>query len=155
MSMSDLLKAFDLIEQNESESDFDGEKPESLLRKAEEALGVTLPATYRLFLSRQGCGSIAGEEFYGVITADFENSSVPDAIWLTLNERKSSQLPRGLVLIGATGDGGYYAIDRSQVAADGESPIVEWWAGPRTAKKVANDFGEFLLRRIRAAIGTE
>lgn len=151
MSMEDLDKACELIERNEA--DFDGPKPDDLLEKAEIAIGLSFPATFRAFLSRLGCGDIAGAEFYGVIKDDFENSGVPDAIWLTLDKRKSSQLPNSHILVGTTGDGGYYAIDCSKSSGESENPVVEWWAGPQQQKEVAKDFGEFFLRTIREALG--
>ena len=87
---------------------------------------------------------------------DFDNSSVPDAIWLTLRSRRTAQLPKSLILVSDTGDGGYYAIDRSQIAPDGESPVVEWWPGVSADaigqfRVVASDFGAFLLDLVRRA----
>jgi hypothetical protein len=152
MSMGDLEEACELIELNDDQADFDGPKPDDLLKKAEKALGLSFPATYRAFLSRLGCGGIAGAEFYGVIKDDFENSSVPDAIWLTLEERKSTQLPNSHILVGATGDGGYFAIDCS-TTLDGESAVVEWWAVPNAQTTVVKDFGEFFLQTLREALG--
>jgi hypothetical protein len=151
--MEDLDEAFELIEHNDDQADFDGPKPKDLLSKAEQALGLSFPPTYRVFLSRLGCGDIAGAEFYGVVKDDFVNSGVPDAIWLTLDERKSSQLPKSHIIIGSTVDGGYYAIDCSQQSGVNENPVVEWWAGPQKQSTVAADFGEFFLRSIREALG--
>ena len=151
MSMSDLEQAFQLIGRD---GNFHGPKPEALIVHAEQVLGLTFPPTYRQFLSRFGCGSVPSYEFYGLIDDDFENSSVPDAIWLTLDERRTSQLPESLVLVSDTGDGGYYAIDVSQKAPSGDSPIVEWWPGLPTSASgnrriVASDFGVFLLERVQ------
>lgn len=150
--MADLEQAFALIERNEEGADFDGVKPEGLLAKAEQALGLTFPPTYRAFLGKLGCGDIGGAEFYGVIKDDFENSSVPDAIWLTLDERKSSSIPSSYIVVGSTGDGGYYVIDCSTSSNDGENPVVEWWPGLDQQKPVAGDYGEFFLRSIREAV---
>ncbi len=90
--MNELEQAIRLIDQNAASADFEGPKSEELVRLAEGALGLTLPPTYREFVRRQGCGDIAGEEFYGVIKDDFENSTVPNGIWLTLNERRTANL---------------------------------------------------------------
>lgn len=86
------------------------------------------------------------------IKDDFVNLSVPDAIWLTLDERNSSHLPESPIIVGSTDDGGYYAIDRSQNTDANESPVVDWWAGMAKQSTVASDFGEFFLRRIREAL---
>jgi antitoxin YobK len=153
MSMKDLEEAFGLIEHNHDQADFDGPKSDKLLNKAEQRLGLLFPATYRTFLSRLGCGDIAGAEFYGVIKDDFENSAVPDAIWLTLRQRQIAQAPLSLIIVGSTDNGGYFALDSSVTSNDGENPVVEWWPGPKTQLAVAKDFGEFFLRSVREALG--
>jgi hypothetical protein len=84
--------------------DFDGPKDEDLIVAAEQALGLTFPHDYRRFLAEFGAGSFGGTEIYGVIDADFVNSSVPDAIWNTLTLREDG-LPPNVVAFHATGDG--------------------------------------------------
>lgn len=157
MSMHDFEQALQLIAANAASADFAGPRPDQLISSAEYALGLTFPPTYRSFVGRLGAGAFGGDEFYGVITDGFENSSVPDAIWLTLKQRITSQSPRSLIFVSDTGDGAYYAIDVSQVTTDGESPIVEWWPGaPLGAignrKVIANDFGEFFLQQVQEAL---
>jgi antitoxin YobK len=125
MSLQDLYQAIQLINSYSETAHFDGPKPESLIVKAETALGLTLPTTYRLFLAQFGCGAIAGSEFYGVVDDDFVNSSVPDAIWLAVEERRYGNVPSCFVLIASTGDGGYCALDCSAPSANGEAPVVE------------------------------
>jgi hypothetical protein len=152
MSKRDLEQAFELIDRNKL-GDFHGPKPAALIVRAEQKLGVTFPHTYREFISRYGCGGIPPDEFYGLIQEDFENSGVPDAVWMTLEQRASNQFPTAFICVSETGDGGDYCIDTSQILADGESPIVEWWPGlPPDAKGngriVAEDFGAFLLSRV-------
>jgi len=148
MSLRDLQEAVDLIDKNGG--DFEGEKDNALISKAENVLGVTFPPSYRKFLSTLGCGDIGGMEFYGLIGDDFENSGVPDAIWLTLEERKSG-LPENLILVYATGDGAYYAIDTSQVDPRGECAIVSYEADG-TVNKIANDYGEFILSKLKSIL---
>lgn len=120
MSDLTLMKAFNFID--ESNGDFDGEKPQSLIEKAEKTLGLYFPRSYKAFLQKYGCGDADGVEFYGVINDDFENSSVPDAIWLTLEERKTG-LPNHLVIISSSGDGSYYALDTSKMIGH-ECPVI-------------------------------
>lgn len=155
MSMTDLSKAFSLIEQHQDLADFDGPKPDELISKAENALGLPFPPTYKSFLKKYGCGSIAGKEFYGVIHSDFEASGIPDAIWLTLNQRRLYQLPVGIVLIYSTGDGLYYALNSCQVNSDGEYSIVEWNPGAskkNEIEKIYDDYGVFLYSQIDSAL---
>ena len=149
MSSQDLEAAFELIDENGG-GDFEGPKSSALVEKAEVALGLRFPPTYRKFLAELGCGDIEGLEFYGLIGDDFESSSIPDAIWLTLNERKSG-LPSNLVLIYATGDGAYYALDTNQVNSDGENPVVSYEVN-RSTKKIADDYGAFMLSELKTML---
>lgn len=149
MSSQDLEAAFELINENGG-GDFEGPKDSAFLEKAEVALGLTFPPTYRKFLAELGCGDIEGLEFYGLIGDDFESSSVPDAIWLTLNERKSG-LPNNLVLIYATGDGAYYALDTNQINSAGENPVVSYKLNG-SLEKIADDYGAFMLSELKARL---
>jgi antitoxin YobK len=150
MSMTDLERAVDLIERSK-EGYFHGPATEYLIGRAEQALGLSFPPSYKRFLSRLGCGSIFGEEFYGLVNEDFENATAPNGIWVTLEERRSVDLPESLIVVGSTGDGGDYAIDVSQKNSEGESPVVEWWFGnPPYCKFVAEDFGAFLWQCVQS-----
>jgi len=157
MSQDDLRRAFALIERAGARADFEGAKSEGLVGLAEERLGVTFPPSLRAFLRRFGCGGVAGREFYGIIREDFENSGVPDAVWITLEERRSSGLPFHLVIVYATGDGAYFAVDRSSVDEEGESPVVLWIPGESTPESklevVASDYGRFLRNTLEGALG--
>jgi antitoxin YobK len=156
MSYSDFLSACDLIERNRESADFLGPRDPPLIAAAERALQLIFPRSYREFLLRYGCGDIAGAEFYGVLTDDFENSGVPDAVWLTVRERKDSQLRGSLVIVYALGEGSYSCIDCAQKNSEGESPVVVWpLGGPEPGTKLeleAEDFGAFLLSKLRLFI---
>ncbi len=155
MSMHDLNEALALLE-SMKDVEYHGAKPESLILRAEEVLGIRFPPTYRKFLIHHGGAAIRGYEFYGLLHDDFQNSGIPDAVWVTLRHRTTENLPPSLILIQPTGDGGYYAIDVSRVNPDGDSPIIVWWCGSgqplERCEVVANDFGAFLLEEVRWAI---
>lgn len=156
MSLADLKRAFKRIDANEHEADFVGSRDEALVALAERTLGLRFPPTWRAFLARYGCGSIAGEEFYGLVDDDFVNSSVPDAIWLTLDQRRTTGLPETLVIVYGVGDGTYYALDCGARGKDGECPVVEWFSADRTPpgslKVVASDFGALLRTLVDEAL---
>lgn len=148
MSLDEYHSAKLLIE--EMGGDFEGPKSEALIESAERVLGLTLPPSYRRFLLDLGCGDINGLEIYGVINERFEDSRVPDAIWLTLNERKSIGLDPAFVLIGDSGDGAYYAINTRMVDESGESPVVLLSMDGAQLKHLAASFGEYLLHALRS-----
>ena len=155
MAMKDMDAALQLVARNDRQADFVGKRSTEMVADAESALGVRFPPTYRKFLTELGAGDIAGEEFYGVTTNTFVSSSVPNGIWLTLEERKGG-LPSPLVIVYATGDGTWFALDTSEVDSQGESPVVSWTPGSsmsnRRLVRVADDFGQFFLHTIREAL---
>jgi antitoxin YobK len=149
MSMEHLKEAYLLIERHRDLADFSGPKPEEMISYAEQVLGLSFPSTYRHFLNRLGCGDMNGIEFYGIVHANFEESAVPDAIWLTLDERRVSNFPSSLIIISSTGDGSYYAIDTSQSSGPNENPVVMCGPAGQNPTIVAHDFGEYFLNEIR------
>lgn len=112
----------DLISQHGG-GDFEGPQDEELIAKAEAMLSVKFPPSFRKFILEFGCGDFEGIEFYGVFREDFEQSGIPDCVWITLNERKQG-LPENCVLIGETGDGSYYALDINREDDQSESPVI-------------------------------
>ncbi len=148
MPIDEYKKAKNIIK-NSPKSDFDGPKSESLVQEAEKYLGIEFPPSYRQFLLDFGCGSIDGNEFYGIINNEFGKSSVPNGIWLTMEERKKFTLPKNLILI-AEGYEGYLAIDINQRNDFGECPIIEWVGGnPNNSDKILyQDFGSYILEMI-------
>lgn len=93
MSEDDLERFLSLVEEYEDEADFVGPRDDGLVGAAEAALGLSFSPIYRRLVAELGAGDIAGQEFYGVITEEFVNSSVPNGIWLTLKARSEWALP--------------------------------------------------------------
>lgn len=154
MGMKELERALERIEEDGS-GDFEGAKPPELVAAAERKLGVAFPPTYRRFLQEMGCGDIAGFEVYGLVDEDFDDSSIPDAVWVTLDERKESALASSLVLVAVADDGGYFALDTAQAGRDGECPVVQWRPSQPGTQIAAPDFGTFLLEEIESALGED
>ncbi|MEM6050315.1 SMI1/KNR4 family protein [Erwinia sp. P7711] len=153
MSIDNVRKAISIINQHQEEADFEGVKEESLIALAEKILDVEFPDSYRFFLKNLGCGDIAGQEFYGVIKADFINSGIPDAIWLTIKERQESNLPENYVVISSTGDGDYVVLDCSN---DGKNKVLLWAPGIKVQKTAFkpyyDDFGDFFYDQIATTL---
>jgi SUKH superfamily protein len=150
MSMKDLVEALRLIEENENQADFAGPRDPALIDKAEKALGIKFPPSYRQFLLRLGAGNFGAFEIYGVIDDDWEDSSVPDGIWYTLNEREESDLPRHLLIIAAAGDGPLYCL---KLGKEKEPPVIFYSPGleeeEQESELAADNFGAFLLEGVR------
>jgi hypothetical protein len=157
MRVDKVLQAFALIDQNIEKSNFEKEpKSEELIQKAEKALGLKFPPTYRLFLKRYGCGGVGSMEVYGIIDDKFNESGVPDGIWLTLKHRNKGA-PHHFIIIASAGYGPLYVLDASQSNENGEYPVLLWTPGepPTPTEKVADDFGEFLLEQVQQALSRQ
>lgn len=150
MSFSEYEQARRLIHEARDQSDFEGEKAESLVLEAEHALGLVFPPSYRSFLKDFGCGSTHEIEIYGVIDSNFNESSIPNGVWLTLSERKTNCLPHQYILIGELGEGSYYAIDTSIVNNCKENPVILISVDFKRKEEVYDNFGAYLLSVIQA-----
>lgn len=145
--MNYLIKAFEYIRKS-AEADFEGEKSEELIGKAESYLGLTLPNEYKEFLREFGCGDLNGIEIFGLINDKFETNSIPDAIAITAMERKDSNLDNNLLII-ANSSESYYALDLRKESED-DVPVVEIIPSLKISEYpiVAGSFGEFLCNQF-------
>lgn len=151
MTMRDYEAAVELMSQHQEWCDFEGKRDERLVQAAERALGLAFPPTYRRFLLEFGAGSFGSAEFYGVIRDDFERSSVPDAVWFTLNERRRGKLPPDLIGVGGDDEALFFveAAGPSReegrvIGISGGYPLDEQPQGV-----IAGDFGEYFLRKVQ------
>lgn len=151
MSMADYDRARTMLATGNAVLYFAGPRPPALIDKAEAALGVRYPESYRRFLLEYGAGSVGSAEFYGVIDENWDDSSVPDGVWCTLSERHQSGMPDHLVVIGDTGSGMLYVIDTSEPG--GPVYVLAPWDLAGVRQRVADDFGEYFLQRVSAALG--
>jgi len=147
---SNLKKAFDLIESRAKESDFSGEKPDSLISLAEKEIGFSFPKSYRAFVKKYGCGDIEGLEIYGLINERFEHG-IPDAVGYTLMERKDFNLDHRYLIISNSGDGWVYALDSKSVREDGEYKVVGIYV-TKEIEDMAGSFDEFLLSELNICL---
>ncbi len=150
MSLEKYRKARALIAQAGG-GDFEGAKPEELVAKAEAALGIGFPPSYRQFLLELGAGDIAGFEVYGVVNDDFDDARVPDAIALTLDARRAGLDPR-YVLIGTLGDGSHDYLDTAHPDASGEFPVVQLSSEFEDPVTLADSFGAYFLDEVQDAL---
>lgn len=152
MSSRTYKKAKKIILKNEDLADFEGEKSTDLISKAEAAVGLKFSGSYLDFLQTFGAGNFGSEEVFGIIDDDFENSSVPDAIWYTLTLRKSVNLPEHFLVIYDTGSDEVFCLDFNNTDSKGESKIVAIDPGyalrDQTLELIADDFGDFLLELV-------
>jgi antitoxin YobK len=156
LSWDTYQQAIPFMKQSEEECDFVGERTDELINKAENVLGFGFSKIYRDFVNKLGAGNFGSQEVCGVIDDDFENSSVPDAIWFTLTEREDSNLPNYLLVIYDTGMGELFCLNFKKVNEMGEPNVITYIPGIDLDKQdltvIANDFGDFLLDLVKEEI---
>jgi len=156
MSVKNYQKAKETILNEEEIADFVGGRADELISLAEEELGLKFTGLYLDYLKTFGAGNFGAQEIYGIIDENFESSSVPDAIWYTLTERKKINLPDNLLAIYDTGSDEIYCLDYSNLDNNGEPKVVAFVPGvdleSQTYEIIANDFGDFLLDLSREEV---
>lgn len=156
MNVESYQKAKEIILTNEDRADFVGGCSDELIKLAEEKLNLKFTGLYLDFLQTFGAGNFGSQEIYGIIHADFENSSVPDAIWYSLTERNKTNLPQNLVVIYDTGSDELICLDFDNRNDHGEPKIVTFAPGfklgNQTYELIADDFGDFLLDLVNQEI---
>src|SRR5699024_7377536 len=155
MSLETYQKAKQIILE-EDIADFVGGCTDDLIRLAEEKIGLRFAGLYLDYLKTFGAGNFGSQEIYRIIHDDFENSSVPDAIWYTLTERREINLPNNLLIIYDTGSDELFCLDYNQLAENGEPKIVSFVPGAelesQTYEIIANDFGDFVLDLVEQEV---
>lgn len=153
------VEAYNEVKQiilNDDIADFVGGRTSELINSAEEKLGLKFTGLYLNYLQTFGAGNFGAQEIFGIISNDFENSSVPDAIWYTLTERKESNLPSNLLIIYDTGSDVLFCLDYNQLDENREPKVVSFVPGveleSQTYEIIANDFGDFLLDLVKQEI---
>jgi hypothetical protein len=155
MSMHDYEAAKAIMQQYSGHMDFMGACDEETIELAERELNVKMPQTYRRFLSEFGAGSFGGEEFYGIISSDFSNSTVPDAVWSTIERRRQDNFPSEYIEIYSVGTGEIFCLDTA-VTTNSEAPVVAFEPGLAVSQQgreiIARDFGDFLLQKVQEEV---
>lgn len=156
MSEKTYQKAKKIILKNKDIADFDGKKPNEYIEKAESMLDLKFSGSYLDFLQTFGAGNFGSEEVFGIIDDDFENSSVPDAIWYTLTLRKSVNLPSNYLVIYDTGSGDVFCLDFGNQDKKSEPRVIALDPGyaleNQSIELIADDFGDFLLELVEAEL---
>lgn len=131
---------------------------EEVIARAEEALGVTFPPSYRLFVRELGTCEIAGEAFSGVWVRDSDPGTIYGSVRDTLDLRATSGLPPALIAVRPDGMGGHFVLDTAAPDADGEAPVRVWEAGASKAgdelEYIGPDFGTVALQLATRAVET-
>jgi antitoxin YobK len=156
MSVNSYHKALKIMDHHKDMCHFVGPRNEELIKLAEETLGFRFSPLYRDFVKKFGAGNFGSKEIYGVIDEDFENSSVPDAVWFTLTEREETNLPKNLLVIYDTDGDELYCLDFNQINTFNEPAVVSFILGQELHAQnyeiIAEDLGDFLFNLVSQEI---
>ncbi len=115
------------------------------IEKAEVAIGIELPPSYKWWLGNYGGGEVGGEEVFSVYEQDFDTVVGGDIVYMhRLNQSNGLFQPHQLAICESDFDGAFY-FDTSARVENGECPVKSC----ATDQVYANDFLEFLEKRIR------
>ncbi|MBP2623221.1 SMI1/KNR4 family protein [Streptococcus oricebi] len=112
------------------------------VNKAEQALNVTFPNSYKWWLENYGGGEIDGDEIFSVYGLDFDNVVGGDVVYINkLNQKNHVTNTDQLVICESFDDTFFLELSKMN---NGEAPVL------RLSNKqlYAKDFLEFLERRI-------
>lgn len=128
-----------LINQYDQRKNFFGSQSNEEINKTEKILEVTLPTSYKWFLSKYGGG---GNGFY------FSNCEM-----MLFYKQQYPSIPNGFVMIYWCDEYGY-CLDTNKIQ-DGECPVVNW--SPYESKVYISkpNFYEFFLEQIEEALDND
>ena len=150
--MPNYEKVKKIIYENEDLSDYIENINYELIEKGEKYLDIKFPNTFKQYLKDFGSLTFGATEIYGVIDEDFINSSIPDAIWLTMKKRKELNLPKQFIEIYEVGEGTEFFLDTSKMK-NNECSVVSMYVPNFLEDKFTenlltmeyDNFGDFLL----------
>ena len=92
------------------------------------------------------------EEVYGITGFENETSSVPNAIWMTLNARRQANLPPNYVVIYSVGNGDWSCLAISG-SNDEDCPVFTFFPGTNRKPVVESAcFGDWFESLIRQGL---
>ncbi len=127
---------------------------EEQIEQLELKLDVSLPTSYKKFLSVFGNLVFEGREIYGWTASGFEAKSVPSVFFATKSLRERGIISETMVHFMDSGYGPSFVIDCSKFNNYNEAPVYEVSAGGTShgCDEIAASFGDFFLEQANDAI---
>lgn len=154
--MSDTIELVERVRRrlrdHENRCEISGPAPETAISAAEEALGVTFPPSYRMFLRTFGGIVIPPHlgivhDFVGVAPVGAVNGTAAnDVVHRTLLGRSQKKLAEHLVVVGMGAEyQEWFCLDVSRPKPDGEYPVLLFDARDNALdQQFYDDFGQML-----------
>jgi hypothetical protein len=157
MSYSNYIKAIGLVEKCEGYESGTG-KPDSVIKKAENLLGVHFSKQLYHYFSNYGYIEFFGAEIYGIVKDDFSGIPSGACVETALIDRKRYALPLAWMPIYDFGDGNMAYLNFDDKNEDEEPPIIMAIYTGKTYEirhQVASDFGDFLLVLVERQVAQQ
>lgn len=124
--------------------------PETWIARAEAALGVHFPPSYRWWLENYGAAMLGDQSVFTILQLDFDDACGPDIVYQQLNNvANGTAIPDGLVVFEPESSDEIYYFDLSSPDQSGEYPVMRKDLQFGTVELFAVSFAEFLLKQIR------
>lgn len=118
------------------------------LHKAEDALGLVLPNSYKWFLKNYAGGEIGSEEIFSIYGMDFDSVRGGDIVYQHITGRRAGLVDDGQLVVSESDFGEVFFFDYSSF--NNEECLIKRRLPSGAEENYANDFYEFLYRRIMA-----
>lgn len=150
MSYHDYKKAMELAKNCKFYTTLDGKRQDEI-DAAERNLNIKFSKEIKDFYLEYGYLSFEGNEIFGIDPLDDSGILEGNSVTYALNEREQYGMPNEWLPFYNYGDGYIVCQNYSTNNEEGEPEIISvFFDGEKYAidEKIANDFGEFVLRLI-------
>jgi SMI1-KNR4 cell-wall len=125
-----------------------GPQSRQAIAELEKALGVTLPPSYRQFLSRIGEFKLLNSSVSGIVDGKPLADDTGGMYIHTQRYRLENDLPEHLLVIQPDEDAPY-CLDASAADEDGEMPVVCYELDSGHTERMASSFDEWFLEYLQ------
>ena len=154
MSSQNYEKAIELAKKCKGYSIGTGKSNETI-SNASILLDIKFSAQNYRYFKELGYLEFFGTEVFGITVEDFSGKPAANCVESALDFRKEYDLPKKWLPIYFFDDGYYGFLDYGQINEDSEPPVIMAiynGAGYFVVKKIAEDFGDFLLQLVEDAL---
>ena len=124
--------------------------PEAWIARAEAALGIRFPPSYRWWLENYGAGMLGDQSIFTILQMNFDEACGPDIVYQQLNNAvNGTRGPNALVVFEPESSDEIYYFDVSSPQGGGEYAVMREDLELGTIEQFAKSFDEFLLKQIQ------
>ncbi|HEX3314274.1 MAG TPA: SMI1/KNR4 family protein [Gemmataceae bacterium] len=128
-----------------------GPQPEQAIVSLEHALGVSLPPSYRQFLTKFGAFKLLNSSVAGIVGGNPLAKVAGSLYGDTQQYRQDCGLPKHLLVIQPDEDAPY-CLDTRKLGRDGEMPVVCYEPDSGYIDRMASSFGEWFMDYLQLQV---